>query len=189
MDKLFEALVETNIPTLLTISGIALLFLALAGRFGAYIEIKEERQKFTLIAGVLLLSGGIALHVMPTFLAGDDWRVARDVSDNETPEPGDRVEAVTYWIQAGAFRTPGRADAFSETLTNRLNRDPSLPELEVQVFNTTVTGCVFDRVVVIPGNPNDEEQLLNDLDRVRLIVDDALLRARDEVLNIQTECQ
>lgn len=191
MDDLFKTLVETNIPTLLTISGIILLFLALAGRFGAYIEIKEERQKFTMVAGVLLLLAGISLHVYPTVLDDDD-RIAssHDPGDREPRErDGDESRSTIYWIQAGAFRTPGRAEDFSETLSNRLNRDPAVPKLEVQVFNTSVTGCVFDRVVVIPTDPGDDDKLEREFHRVQMIVDDALLRSKDEVLNSQSQCR
>lgn len=189
MDKLFEALVDTNIPTLLTISGIALLFLALAGRFGAYIEIKEERQKFTLMAGVLLLIAGIALHVMPSFLSSDDERPLAGDSNTQPIAVDDPGEGNEYWIQVGAFRTPGSADDFRQTLFNRLNRVPSVPELKVQVLDGAVTGCEVDRVVVIPSDPNNADGVKSDFDRVRAIVNGALLRTREEVLNSQTECR
>lgn len=197
MEELFKTLVGTNIPTLLTISGIVLLFLALAGRFGAYIEIREERQKVAMIAGVLLLLAGLALHVYPTVLGPENDRASRDAADDrddrDDRDAGERDQeagqANVYWIQAGSFRTPGRAETFRQTLSNRLNRDPSVPDLEVQVFSGSVTGCVVDRVVVLPRDQNDADRLKADLDRVRRIVDDALLRTKDEVLNIQSACQ
>lgn len=187
MEKLFQTLVETNIPTLLTISGIALLFLALAGRFGAYIEIKEERQKVTLILGSFLLIAGIGLHVFPVLAAdGPESPLAAGPGN---PDPGTPRADTVYWIQAGSFQTPGRADDFAVTLSNRLNRDPSVPDLEVQVLNESVTGCIFDRVVVIPNDPKDSDKLEDDFFRVRAIVEDALLRDREAVLNSQSACQ
>ncbi|MEM6480409.1 MAG: hypothetical protein AAF922_05985 [Pseudomonadota bacterium] len=187
MEKLFQSLVETNIPTLLTISGIALLFLALAGRFGAYIEIREERQKFTLILGALLLIAGIGLHVFPAVVEGGPQPPS--AGNPGTPSPGVTRADTVNWIQAGSFQTPGRADDFAQMLSNRLNRDSSVPDLEVQVLKGSVTGCVFDRVVVIPNDPENRDQLEDDFFRVRAIVEDALLREREAVLNSQSACQ
>ena len=63
MKDIFEALQSTPVPNILVISGILFLFLAFVGKIGAFIEIPEERQKWSAIVGLFLLIFGTSIFI------------------------------------------------------------------------------------------------------------------------------
>jgi hypothetical protein len=106
VEKIIQALAETNIPTIITVSGIALLFLALAGRFGTYIEIKAERQNAAAAVGGILLLIGVAIYAYP--LISEEKAQASVAPSSVTPaETGPVVvppaSPQLRWIMAGSF--------------------------------------------------------------------------------------
>jgi hypothetical protein len=65
MDSIVSVLKDTPIPTILVVSGIVFLFLALAGQIAGRLEVPPERQKWSALAGALLLSAGLLLYLIP----------------------------------------------------------------------------------------------------------------------------
>jgi len=66
MDSIISVLKDTPIPTILVMSGIVFLFLALAGQIAGKVEVPAERQKWSALAGALLLSAGLLLYIIPS---------------------------------------------------------------------------------------------------------------------------
>ncbi len=65
MDSIVAVLKDTPIPTILVVSGIVFLFLALAGQVAGKLEVPPERQKWSALAGAVLLSAGLLLYIIP----------------------------------------------------------------------------------------------------------------------------
>jgi len=65
MDSVIALLQETPIPTILVISGLIFLFLALAGKISGKLEMPPERQKWSGVASAVLLFTGLLLYILP----------------------------------------------------------------------------------------------------------------------------
>lgn len=65
MDSLIGLLKDTPIPTILVVSGIIFLFLALAGSVAGKLEMPPARQKWSAVVSFVLLSAGLLLYVLP----------------------------------------------------------------------------------------------------------------------------
>ena len=81
MDSIISALKDTPIPTILVMSGIVFLLLALAGQIAGKVEVPAERQKWSALAGALLLSAGLLLYIIPS----RPQRVQENNSASPTP--------------------------------------------------------------------------------------------------------
>ncbi len=65
MDSMIGLLKDTPIPTILVVSGIVFLFLALAGSVAGKLEMPPARQKWSAVASVVLLVSGLLLYILP----------------------------------------------------------------------------------------------------------------------------
>lgn len=65
MDSMIGLLKDTPIPTILVVSGIIFLFLALAGSVAGKLEMPPARQKWSAVASVVLLVSGLLLYILP----------------------------------------------------------------------------------------------------------------------------
>jgi hypothetical protein len=65
VDSLLTLLVDTPIPTVLVVSGVIFLFLALAGQIAGKLELPPTRQKWAAVAGAVFLGAGILLYLAP----------------------------------------------------------------------------------------------------------------------------
>lgn len=65
MDTLIAVLKDTPIPTILVISGIIFLFLALAGSVAGKLEMPPARQKWSAMVSFILLTAGMLLYITP----------------------------------------------------------------------------------------------------------------------------
>jgi len=65
MDSILSLLKDTPIPTILVLSGVVFLFLALAGQIAGKLEIPPTRQKWAAAAGVIFLGAGLLLYLAP----------------------------------------------------------------------------------------------------------------------------
>ncbi|UFS61380.1 hypothetical protein LOH54_06865 [Sulfurimonas sp. HSL-3221] len=87
MIDLFSKLSDTPIPNVLVISGIIFLLLAVAGKVGANLSIPPNRQKTAALIGSILLTGGIAMFVVPSSstLNGDQQKsiVKEKINSNQ----------------------------------------------------------------------------------------------------------
>lgn len=172
MEKIIQALAETNIPTIITVSGIALLFLALAGRFGTYIEIKKERQNAAAVVGGLLLLIGVTIYAYPLVMdengAGSGSQSAGgSTGTTATPLPP-RPSSQARWIIAGSFSSKPAADQRLAALAN------------AQIDALTVTSDLYD--FLCPGYftvmvlAPDREAMLAMLEKVRTVEPSAFPR-------------
>ncbi len=64
MEDIFIEIVKTPLPTILVISGILFLFLAVVEKFGARIVVNPQKQRLAGLLGAILLVGGVALYVL-----------------------------------------------------------------------------------------------------------------------------
>lgn len=64
MEDLFIEIAKTPLPTILVMSGILFLFLAVVGKFGAKIVVNPQKQRLAGLLGIVLLVGGVALYVL-----------------------------------------------------------------------------------------------------------------------------
>lgn len=98
-----QVLQETPVPNLLVIVGFLLISLAFVGKFGAFVELPKERQKWAGVIGALLLISGIGLFILP---------VSRPVpAPTETPVPSTNSKATitstsTTTIEDGLNASP-----------------------------------------------------------------------------------
>lgn len=65
MDSIVALLKDTPIPTILVVSGIVFLFLALVGNITGKLEMPPARQKWSALVSVLLLAAGLMLYILP----------------------------------------------------------------------------------------------------------------------------
>lgn len=66
MDSLIALLQDTPIPTILVVSGIVFLFLALAGQIAGKLEVPPARQKWAAAIGAIFLGVGLLLYLAPS---------------------------------------------------------------------------------------------------------------------------
>ncbi len=83
MDSIISLLKDTPIPTILVLSGIVFLFLALAGQIAGKLEIPPTRQKWAAAAGAVFLGAGLLLYLAP----GLPRFEAAQASPQQTPIP------------------------------------------------------------------------------------------------------
>ena len=62
-DILFEV-ARTPLPTILVMAGIAFMFLAIVGNFGAKVVVNPKKQRLAGLLGTVLLFGGVALYFL-----------------------------------------------------------------------------------------------------------------------------
>lgn len=70
MESLVTVLSGTPIPTILVVSGIVFLFLALAGQIAGRLELPPASQKWSAVASIVLLSSGLLLYIAPAISQG-----------------------------------------------------------------------------------------------------------------------
>ena len=69
MDSIIVLLKDTPIPTILVVSGVVFLFLALAGQIAGKLEVPPARQKWAAATGAIFLGVGLLLYLAPTLPA------------------------------------------------------------------------------------------------------------------------
>jgi len=65
MDSIIGLLKDTPIPTILVVSGLIFLFLALAGSVAGKLEMPPTRQKWSAVVSLVLITTGLLLYVAP----------------------------------------------------------------------------------------------------------------------------
>jgi hypothetical protein len=65
MDSIISLLKDTPIPTILVLSGVVFLFLALAGQIAGKLEVPPARQKWAAAVGAIFLGAGLLLYLAP----------------------------------------------------------------------------------------------------------------------------
>ncbi|MEM1287343.1 MAG: SPOR domain-containing protein [Pseudomonadota bacterium] len=189
MEGIVKTLVETNIATIIAISGIALLFLSFAGKFGTYIEIKADRQNMATVAGVGLLLLGVGLHAYPRLTTADaatgpgsetETNPIIGEVDPPTDESGPSIDASTdttptverrFFIQAGSFSFEDSAQAVrSELVENGVVAFVAPSE----TFEFLCPGLY----VVLVTAPSDQQGMRELLTQVKEVAPDAFPRLR-----------
>jgi len=163
MDAILGALNGTNVPTILVLSGIALLFLSLVGKFGTYIEIESSRQSIAAILGGALLFVGIGIQISEK-LKKD--KLLHDRSHSEVYSQINKSAA--YWVIAGSFTDKDESEQRREVLI--LHGFPAI-SVDTSDYRFLVNGYF---AVIIPVPCQDSIQSM--LREVQEIVPDAYLR-------------
>ena len=155
MEKIIVALTDTSVPTIITVSGIALLFLALAGRFGTYIEIRTERQNMAVLLGSLLFLTGVGLHAYP---------LLNEPSNPSSSARGHSNSSSMMFVLAGSYTIESNAEAQKQVLRangidaivgNSEDYDflcPGYFSVMVLAPNLEATGELLEKVrAIVPG--------------------------------------
>jgi hypothetical protein len=133
MDSIIGLLKDTPIPTILVVSGIIFLFLALAGSVAGKLEMPPTRQKWSAVVSLVLITAGLLLYVAPAA----PGVVAAPPSP--TPLPAMATQPAASLTEA----LPTAPDASAEQASSSL---PAPAEL------STGAGCLVDFFASIPEN-------------------------------------
>ncbi|MEM6386790.1 MAG: hypothetical protein AAF718_11205 [Pseudomonadota bacterium] len=162
MDKIIQALADTSIPTIVTVSGVALLFLALVGKFGTYVEIPAKRQNLAAGFGAALLLVGVSLHLLPILSGGSEGDRA------EGPSSPTSNNGSIRWIMAGSYSIRESAVGRQQDL---LDKGINAITVESDEYDFLCPG--FFAVIVLSPNL---AHLQAELPKVRAVVPDAYPR-------------
>lgn len=79
--EIIQSLQDASIPKVLVIAGIFFIFLAIAGGITGKVNVPENRQKQSLLAGIVFLISGLLLIIIPTADTGisNDMTASTDV--------------------------------------------------------------------------------------------------------------
>jgi hypothetical protein len=139
MDGIVAVLKDTPIPTILVVSGIVFLFLALAGQIAGKLEVPPERQKWSALAGAVLLTAGLLLYISPS----------------RPPREGDSSGGVTIPAAATQPAPLGQVPAseFSASAQTSQGSDaPTLPELAGNTVLGEGESCFEEIFSAIPSD-------------------------------------
>ncbi|MEM6383975.1 MAG: hypothetical protein AAF739_14985 [Pseudomonadota bacterium] len=185
MEHIIGVLVETNIATIIAVSGIALLFLSFAGKFGTYIEIKAERQNKALITGIFLLILGVGMHAYPLLFddgtgnGGNGQAIADTTDPTTTGSTGTHTGSETeterrVFIQAGSFIFE---DSAHDVRNELVQRDIVAFVAPSDTFEFLCPGYY----VVLISATDDQSEMRELLGRVREVAPDAFPRLRTHI--------
>lgn len=135
MDSIIGLLKDTPIPTILVVSGIIFLFLALAGSVAGKLEMPPTRQKWSAVVSLVLITTGLLLYVAPA----SPGVVAAPPSP--TPLPIMATQPAALLTEA-----PPTALAASAEQASASSSLPTAVEL------STRAGCLADLFASIPEN-------------------------------------
>lgn len=140
MDSVIGLLKDTPIPTILVVSGIVFLFLALVGSVAGKLEMPPARHKWSALASVVLLISGLLLYILPASPEG------AAASPTSLPQIASQPSAPTA-VQAGA--QPGA----------QASESSSQPPVPVAAARSPVgggvagaKGCLAEFFTGIPAN-------------------------------------
>lgn len=153
---------DANVPTILILCGIGILFLSLIGRFGTFIEIRKERQKPASIVGGLLLLVGLGLHVAP--MPGDPNFSNPPSNPAPTPAPTPAPAAsgdFGLWIIAGSFKFEAGANDQRSKI-----EDIGVPALKVKSDDYSFLCPGYHSVIVPVPGPDAFDALLQKVQTV-----------------------
>jgi hypothetical protein len=147
MDSIISVLKDTPIPTILVVSGIVFLFLALAGQIAGKLEVPPARQKWSALAGAVLLSVGLLLYLTPERSQG------QKEEGSASPVPAVSTQSIPI-VQPTSVQSVGALPTLSGGVAS-----PVLGEGE-KCFEDIFSGISADRIkrIEIGGG---EDELLN----------------------------
>jgi hypothetical protein len=105
-----QALQHTPVPNLLVIGGFILLFLAFVGRFGAFVDLPQSRQKWAGMIGAVLLILGVGLFILPAS--------PPSTTAQATPLPPTNTSTEANTVPSPPTGTPTNTAAPTHTPTN-----------------------------------------------------------------------
>jgi hypothetical protein len=65
MGEIIKALKDTPIPTILVVAGIVFLLLAVAGQIAGKVNVPRDRQRLSMLIGVILIVLGAIIYMIP----------------------------------------------------------------------------------------------------------------------------
>jgi hypothetical protein len=154
MEGLVAVLKDTPIPTILVVSGIVFLFLALAGQIAGKLEVPPERQKWSALAGAVLLSAGLLLYISPARPQGDGDLSGGVTFHAAASQPAPLSQAPASESSASAPTSQGS----SAPTLSELAGNPVLGEGE-SCFEEIFSAIPADRVEKVEIGKVDKELL------------------------------
>ena len=142
MDTLIAVLKDTPIPTILVVSGIIFLFLALAGSVAGKLEMPPARQKWSAVVSFILLTIGMLLYVLPGSREVDIISTSPQGSPGLTNQPATPTPAPTAEPASQSGSPPAAAIPAASLATSV---DP------VSVDPAAMEGCLADFFSGIPA--------------------------------------
>lgn len=169
MDSLIALLQDTPIPTILVVSGVIFLFLALAGQIAGKLEVPPARQKWAAATGAIFLGAGLLLYLAPSALGGASLPRAPQAEISSNP-----IQPRLWRDQAGAISPgEGQAPVSGQTQVDQqpvvesggASSDisgaagaPAAEGLE-ECLNALFSGIAPDRIVLVESGTADKDLL------------------------------
>lgn len=157
MDSLISLLNDTPIPTILVVSGVVFLFLALAGQIAGKLEVPPARQKWAAAIGAVFLGAGLLLYLAPSPAKGG------------TSLPGaPQVDISSNPVQAaGSLTDAGQAELDQQPVVESGEASPAISgaagalaaEGLEECLNALFSGIASDRIVMVESGTADKDLL------------------------------
>lgn len=163
MDSLIALLQDTPIPTILVVSGIVFLFLALAGQIAGKLEVPPARQKWAAATGAIFLGAGLLLYLAPSLPRTPQAEISsnpiqprlwRDQADAAMPEAGQAPVSG----QAQVDQQPAVESGVASPASSGAAGAPAVEGLD-ECLNALFSGIAPDRIVQVESGTADRDLL------------------------------
>jgi hypothetical protein len=156
LDSIIVLLKDTPIPTILVVSGVVFLFLALAGQIAGKLEVPPARQKWAAATGAIFLGVGLLLYLAPSLPRGAQAEISSNpIRATATPPGAGQVPA------AGQAQIDPQAVVESGAASPAISEAASAPVAEGsdECLNALFSGVAPDRVVRVESGTVERDLL------------------------------
>jgi len=157
MDSLISLLNDTPIPTILVVSGVVFLFLALAGQIAGKLEVPPARQKWAAAIGAVFLGAGLLLYLAPSPAKGGAGLAGAPQVDI-SPNPVQAAGSLTDAGQAQLDQQPVVESGEASPAISGAAGAPAAEGLE-ECLNALFSGIASDRIVMVESGTADKDLL------------------------------
>ena len=155
MDSIIVLLKDTPIPTILVVSGVVFLFLALAGQIAGKLEVPPARQKWAAAAGAVFLGAGLLLYLAPGLPRVTQVENSSNPLGAAVAQPAQIDQP--QGPQEASLSESAQSDFPSPTLSGAANSS-SLGDLD-KCIEGVFSGIPADRVVKVESGASKKELL------------------------------
>jgi hypothetical protein len=154
MDSILALLKDTPIPTILVLSGVVFLFLALAGQIAGKLEVPPARQKWAAAAGVVFLGAGLLLYLAPGLP-----RVSQaEDSPSQIPAAATQSTSSSGLAQSSQQDMQGAENNLASTTQSAVDNNPALGDFD-ECLKDLLSGIPADRVIQVESGARSKELL------------------------------
>ena len=156
MDSIILLLKETPIPTILVVSGIVFLFLALAGQIAGKLEVSPARQKWAAATGAVFLGVGLLLYLAPGLPRAAQAEISSNPIKAAATSPGGESAPLSGQTQSDQQPVVESGEA-SPAISGAAGA-PAAEGFE-ECLNALFSGIAPDRIVLVESGTADRDLL------------------------------